>query len=129
MSSIKNVETPQQLFNSVQVLNIKDKHIQWYNTIRSIVSERISDERDRMPSHTSMWRHWLRCCWVGLMWDNSTQQNIEQSLPSPETCGWIRDTDNNFSFDWECMLEKNIEKNCFSMSMKVGDVVTTRANE
>ncbi len=106
MSSIKNVETPQQLFNSVQVLNIKDKHIQWYNTIRSIVSERISDERDRMPSHTSMWRHWLRCCWVGLMWDNSTQQNIEQSLPSPETCGWIRDTDNNFSFDWECSKVK-----------------------
>ena len=27
-----------------------------------IMSERISYERDRVPSNTSMWRHWLCCC-------------------------------------------------------------------
>ncbi len=27
----------------------------WYDDIRSIVSDRITSEEDRMPSHTSMW--------------------------------------------------------------------------
>ena len=47
MVSLKNVETPQQLLQSHEESCSKEKHIAWYNTIRGIVSERISDERDR----------------------------------------------------------------------------------
>ncbi len=102
MASLKNVETPQQLYNSITEASIKEKHVAWYNTISSIVCERISDKRDRVPSHTSMWRHWLRCCWVGMMWNNATQQDLNEDLPEPESSGWIKKSDGCFDFDWEC---------------------------
>ena len=90
------------LFNSFEESCSKAKHDAWYNAIRGIVSERISDERDRVPSNTSMWSHWLHCCWVRLMWGNSSQVNIHEALPQPETCGWNKESDGSFSFDWEC---------------------------
>ncbi len=102
MASLKNVETPQQLYNSITEASIKEKRVAWYNTIRSIVCERISDERDRVPSHTSMWRHWLRCCWVGMMWNNATQQDLNEDFPEPEASGWKKKSDSCFDFDWEC---------------------------
>ena len=46
--------------------------------------------------------HWLRCFWVGLMWGNSSQVNIHEALPQPETCGWNKESDGSFTFDWEC---------------------------
>lgn len=55
-----------------------------------------------MPSHTSMWRHWIRSCWVAHMWSNSSRENIRESLPSPETCGWKKNSDGSYAFDWEC---------------------------
>ena len=64
--SLRSTETPQQLFNSKQSPTgaPKQQHEQWYNDIRAIVSERITNEEERMPSLTSMWRHWLRSCWI-----------------------------------------------------------------
>lgn len=102
MASLRNVETPQQLFQSHEEPCIKEKHTTWYDDIRSIVSERISDERDRAPSHTSLWRHWLRCCWVGLTWANSILEDLHTDLPCPETSGWKKTEDGSFQFDWEC---------------------------
>lgn len=100
--SLKGVETPQQLFNSFTETDPSQKHQLWYNQIRAIVGERISDERDRMPSHTSLWRHWLRSCWVAQMWGNSAEEDLQQSLPSPEVCGWMKNTDGSYGIDWEC---------------------------
>ena len=65
--SLKGLETPQQLLNACSASDLKDKHLEWYNTIRAIVSDRITSEQERMPTHTSMWRHWLRSCWVAHM--------------------------------------------------------------
>ena len=66
--SLKGAETPQQLFNAQEKQLPKDMHLQWYNSIRAIMSDRITTEQDRMPSHTSMLRHWLRSCWIAGMW-------------------------------------------------------------
>ena len=103
--SLKGVETPQQLLNaqeSSSQLCQKQLHQQWYNSIRAIVSDRITKEQERMPSHTSMWRHWLRSCWVSHMWSNSSEEDVHQSLTNPEACGWKKNSDGTFSFDWEC---------------------------
>ena len=60
------------------------------NEIKSNVSDRITNEEDRMPSITAMWRHWLRSCWVAKMWTNSTEQNPYHNLLPPEEFGWCR---------------------------------------
>ena len=36
------------------------------------------------------------------MWGNSLQLNIHKALPQPETCGWNKESDGSFTFDWEC---------------------------
>lgn len=54
--SLKGTRTPQQLFNACACDGVsqKQQHIEWYNAIRAIVSDRITCEQDRMPTHTSM---------------------------------------------------------------------------
>ena len=99
--SLKNVDTPQQLLQSFST-SIEQKHREWYNTIRSIVSDRISSEEERMPTITSMWRHWLRSCWVVNMWQCSTHENPYADLPKPESCGWMKSSSGHYSVDWEC---------------------------
>ncbi len=56
MVSLRETETPQQLLNSKGSLgtDIAKQHEIWYDDIRSIVSDRITSEEDRMPSRTSM---------------------------------------------------------------------------
>ncbi len=102
MVSLKEVETPSQLLNAQQCPSIKEAHLKWYNEIREIVSDRIVNEEVRMPSPTSMWRHWLRSCWVARMWRNSNGEDILGGLPAPEESGWTRNTDGEYIYDWEC---------------------------
>ena len=100
--SLKSVETPQQLLNSFPSHSEVDQHKAWFNAIRSIVSDRITNEEERMPSLTAMWRHWLRSCWVANMWYNSTEEDPFHDLPPPEQCGWCRDEQGAYKYDWEC---------------------------
>ena len=66
------------------------------------MSDRITNEEDRMPSLTAMWRHWLRSCWVAKMWHNSTEEDPYNDLPSPEVCGWCKSEGGVYTYDWEC---------------------------
>ena len=100
--SLRSVETPQQLLNSFPSSSSEEQHKAWYNAIRSIVSDRITNEEERMPSTTAMWRHWMRLCWIAKMWQGSTKQNPFCDLPPPEVCGWLKDDDGTCTFDWEC---------------------------
>ena len=102
--SLKSIETPTQLFNSFPSCsnNAHEQHTVWYNAIRSIVSDRITNEEDRMPSATAMWRHWSRSCWVAKMWCNSTEENPYNDLPPPDECGWCRNESGGYVCDWEC---------------------------
>ena len=103
MTSLKNIETPLQLFNAHPCsTDPKEQHLLWYNDIRGIVSDHITTEEDRMPSHTSMWRHWMRCCWVAHLWGNSSKEDQLHNLPAPESSGWLRHNDGSYGFDWEC---------------------------
>ena len=81
---------------------MKEKHLEWYNTIRAIVSDRITSEQERMPSHTSMWRHWLRSCRIACMWSNASEEDIQNSLPLPEVCGRMKTSDGSYIVDWDC---------------------------
>ena len=85
--SLKGLETPQQLFNGFCNSGPEQNHLEWYNCIRAIVSDRITSEPERMPSPTSMWRHWMRSCWVAHLWLNSPEVDVQASLPSPDNCG------------------------------------------
>ena len=79
-----------------------EQHEAWYNAIRSIVSDRITNEEERMPTTTAMWRHWMRSCWVSKIWQSSTEENPYSELPPPQVCGWIEDENGEYNFDWEC---------------------------
>ena len=94
--SLKGLETPQQLFYACTDCDPKERYLEWY---RAIVSDRITE---RMPSHTSMWRHWLRTCWVACMWSNSSEEDLQWSLPLPDDCGWTKLPDGSYMLDWEC---------------------------
>ena len=41
---------PQHLMNSVSATFLLEQHKAWYNNIRAVVSDRITDEDQRMPS-------------------------------------------------------------------------------
>ena len=97
IASLKSIETPQQLFHSFP----SKQHTAWYNAIRGIVSDRITQEEERMSSITAMWRHWLRSCWVANMWQKSTEEDLFRMLPRPETCGLLKHEHAMYTCDWE----------------------------
>ena len=78
----------------------REKHKVWLQEIRKIVSERMLNEEERLPSFTSLWRHWLRSCWVSLMWQNSSEEDIYTPLPLPEESGRIK-SDGCYVINWE----------------------------
>lgn len=100
--ALRCVQTPVQLFNSIAGHTTEEKHELWYGNIRGIVSDRICSEEERMPSYTSLWRHWLRSCWVAQMWKHSPKRNVYGALPPPEECGWKKGSTANYDFDWDC---------------------------
>ncbi len=111
--SLRGIETPVQLFNAHahSYHDIKTQHLIWYDDIRGIVSDRITSEEERMPSHTSMWRHWLRSCWVAHLWKNSPYADIFTSLSAPEHSGWLHQDDGSYTYEWECsQIQQRIKK-------------------
>lgn len=82
-------KTPLHLYNSS--LQPEERHRIWLNTIREVVSDRIISVKRTgcPPCITSLWRHWLRCCWVSQIWQNSNNANIFASLSPPQDSGWI----------------------------------------
>ena len=45
--SLQGIETPQHLINSISATTLLEQHSAWYNDIRAIVSDRITDEDQR----------------------------------------------------------------------------------
>jgi len=111
MVSLRGAETPRQLLNSKgSCMDNAQQHESWYDDIRSIVSDRITSEEDRMPSRTSMWRHWLRSCWVAQLYQSAHEQDPFALLPPPEQSGW-KIQNSEYSVDWECpQLQKQIQE-------------------
>ena len=115
--ALKGHKMPHHSMNSIDPsLQPKERHKVWLNTIREVVSDRIINEEDRVPTFTSLWRHWLRSCWVSQMWQHSSQDDIStlQVLPPPESSGWLLQADGNYIIDWEAhdvqqMIKDNIE--------------------
>ena len=106
--SLKSIETLQQLLHSFPPDPEVHQHKAWYNVIRSIVSDRIMNEEERMPSLTALWQHWLRSCWVAKMWYNSTEEDPYDEFPPPELCGRCKDEGGVYTCDWECPEELQI---------------------
>lgn len=100
--SLYNSESPVQLYNSLDPsLPDRERHELWLQTIRKTASDRIVHEEERVPSHTALWRHWLRSCWVSRMWQNSPLEDLYSTLPRPEDSGWIRQPNGTSTIDWE----------------------------
>ena len=90
--------------------SIKQKHKEWLNKIREVVSERITSEEERLATCTALWRHWLRICWCAKLWHASTKEDMFQHLPAPQTSGWLLNSDGTHSFDWEdSKVQKQIQ--------------------
>ena len=66
-----------------------------------VVAERIVTEEERVPSYTSLWRHWLRTCWCAQLWRSSPLEDMYADLLPPESCGWVKNSDGTYSIDWE----------------------------
>ena len=94
--------TPDHLFNSVDPsLDPHQRHRNWIDKIREVVSDCIQSEEDRVPSYTSLWRHWVRSCWVSAMWRSSHEVDVYTNLPDPHLNGWIWTDDDTYVTDWE----------------------------
>ena len=104
--SVYGHETPTHLYNSVDhSLQTQQKHEIWLQKIRKVVSERITNEEERVPSFTSLWRHWLRSRWVSQMWQNSPCRDLYSSIPLPEHSGWRHHSDGTYAIEWEALPE------------------------
>ena len=79
---------------------MEERHKDLYSEIRSTVSDRISNE-ERVPSQTSMWRHWLRSCRMSEMWRHAPQSDIFSELNPPEQSGWKKKDNGSYVFDWD----------------------------
>jgi hypothetical protein len=106
-------DTPQQLFHSIDdALLIEERHKIWLGKIRAVVSECIISEEERVPSQTSLWRHWMRTSFICCMWENSHLSDINTCLPNPEHSGWLL-KDGDYVIDWEDFTqEQRIKKGC-----------------
>ena len=111
--ALKGHKTPTHLYNSLDPsLQMTEKHKQWLQQIREVVGDRIINEEDRVPTFTSLWRHWLRSCWISQTWQRSSYPDIFSTLPAPELSGWVLQSDNNYVIDWESPeVQLNIRHN------------------
>ena len=58
--SLYGHESPKHLNNSLdKSLEPNDKHEKRLQEVQSIVNNRITTEDQKVPSYTSLWRHWL----------------------------------------------------------------------
>ena len=89
--------TPNQLYYPFT----GDKPKQWWNAVRSTCNERILTEEERPPTYTALYNHWARTCWVSQMWNNSILEDPYSPLPNAEECGWLKDEDGTYKFNWE----------------------------
>ena len=97
-----NYDSPIHLYNSFDpTLSDEMRHQSWLQSIREVVSERITSEEERVPTYTSLWRHWLRTCWCLQLWHASSQEDMYKDLPPPETSGWLQLSDGSYIIDWE----------------------------
>ena len=81
-------ETPSQLYNSMTQIGIEEKYIEWYLNIRRVIP--ILSEDQRPPTLTSLWRHWMRSCWIKHMLENSSKADQYHGLAPPESQGWSK---------------------------------------
>ena len=54
-----------------------------------------------MPSFTALWRHWLRSYWTSQLWQSSPLPDLYSALSLREQSGWLRNSDDSYSIDWE----------------------------
>lgn len=95
-------DTPKHLYTSLDPsLEPNTKHEVWLQEIRSVVNDRITTEEEKVPSYTSLWRHWLRSCWMAQLWRNSILSDVYSSLPVPEQSGWMCKPDGTYEIEWE----------------------------
>ena len=100
--ALKGHKTPRHLFNSMDnSLQPRKKHEEWLRNIREVISDRILNEEDRVPTFSSLWHHWQRSCWVSQLWQQSCESDIYMNLPSPEKSGWLLLDDGTYTTDWE----------------------------
>ena len=117
--SLYGFQTPKHLFNSLDAsLEPNIKHEVWLKQIQSVVNNRITTEEEKVPSHTSLWRHWLQTCWITQMWKNSTLPDIYSSLPPPEESGWICESDGTYAIDWEAAEVQKIIQDTIDFLLK-----------
>ena len=76
-------------------------HEKWLNKIREVVATVINSEEERVPSFTSLKLHWLRSCWVSMLWAHATMENVYSTLPNPTTYGWMINDEGNYEIKWD----------------------------
>uniref|UniRef100_A0A1X7SK26 Tesmin/TSO1-like CXC domain-containing protein n=1 Tax=Amphimedon queenslandica TaxID=400682 RepID=A0A1X7SK26_AMPQE len=117
--SLYGHETPDQSLNSIdQTLDPHARHKLWFERIREVVSDRIQCEEERVPSCTSLWRHWMRSCWISTMWAHSHTDDLYRNLPSPHLNGWLLSEEGFYSIDWEDEKVKSEIENSISTLLK-----------
>lgn len=129
-ATLYNHTNPHHSFNAIDPsLRLEERHKQWIQHVASVVAERITTEEQRVPSVTSLWRHWKRSCWTLQLWLNSPRSDPYMYTPPPEESGWIALPDGTFGIDWEdshvqSVIEQNINFLLKGCSCKKGCTTT-----
>ncbi len=93
------------LNNSNSAMNAKTLS-NWLDGIRKATIELKKSEEFYLPSNGSLLLHWKRCCWVGQVWQQSTNNIIQ--YPDVSQWGWKYDENNDLAIMWDS--QANIDK-------------------
>ncbi|XP_071949801.1 uncharacterized protein [Antedon mediterranea] len=102
-----SVDTAEELFQNINTsdLNDLDKHVKFLQVIRESTFHRIKSEDQWIPTVDALKFHWLRSCWVGLVWSQASVNSVD--VPDLTKYGWSQ-TDQGVSITWDS--EENMKK-------------------
>ena len=93
-------KTPESTFNTfADAASIRDQHINWPDSIRQGIWDRISQESETIPSFAALELHWQRSCWVVHMWQQATSNDAV--LAKLDGHGWVKGDGGSLEILWD----------------------------
>ena len=93
-------KTPESTFNTfADAASIRDQHINWLDSIRQGIWDRISQESETIPSFAALELHWQRSCWVVHMWQQATSNDAV--LAKLDGHGWVKGDGGSLEILWD----------------------------
>ncbi|XP_071951903.1 uncharacterized protein [Antedon mediterranea] len=98
-----SVDTAEELFDNVSTstsdLSDLDIHVKFLTVIRESIFHRITSEDQWMPTVDALKYHWLRTCWIALVWSQASTNLVV--IPDCIKYGWSQTDQGKITVIWD----------------------------